>query len=668
MIVDLRRVVAAAVVKAVAEVTGETIDIPSVEDPPRPEFGDLAIPVALELGRSLGRPPRQLAEELLEWLEANPVAGVSRWQIAGPGYLNAFFDRGWVFDQILDTLGSVSDDQRLPSSVDIKQIVEHTSINPNKAAHIGHLRNACLGDTLARVVRSQGIDVEVQNYIDDTGVQVADVVLGFAEIRGLDAEAVAALPDPFDYACWDLYTEVTELLENNEVLQARRREVLLSLERQSGPEAELGAIIADRITSCHIATMERLGIRYDLLVREGDVVGLELWAAALEQLSTSDCVYFADGGKHDGCWMMRLEGLPGFEDLEEPDKVLVRSNGAATYVAKDIAYHMWKYGLLDDVFAYENYAEIPDTHVAYRSARPGSANARSMPGRFGGARSGFNVIDVRQSYLQQIVGVALAALTRDSQIEVSHTHFSYEMVALTPRTAETLGIPVAQDDQRKAYIEMSGRRGYGVKADDLLNVLEKRGATEVAKRNPELDAAEVDELGRQIAVGALRYFLVKFSRNKVIAFDLEEALSFEGETGPYLQYAGVRAHSIFAKLEERWGKSEEEVVSEARSMLAAGRLGSELVGEEASELWNLIVQLMRLEYVIEQTVTNLEISTLAKHAFGLAQAFNHFYHRYPILKEENEAKRALRILLAHVFRLHFSEVLSLLGIPLPERM
>lgn len=668
MITDLRRVVARAVVDAVAAVTGETIDVPAVEEPPRPEFGDLAIPAALELGRRLGRPPRQLAEELLEWLEANPAPGVSRWQIAGPGYLNAFFDRAWVLDQILDGLRGGSDGRSLPSAADIKEVVEHTSINPNKAAHIGHLRNACLGDTLARVLRDQGVRVEVQNYIDDTGVQVADVVLGFTDVRGLDAAAVAALPEPFDYACWDLYAEVTELLENDEAMKERRRDVLLALEQGSGPEAEVATVVSERISRCHIATMERLGIRYDLLVREGDVVGLDLWAVALEQLRSSDRVYFAEDGKHEGCWMMRLEGLPGFEDLEEPNKVLVRSNGAATYVAKDIAYHMWKYGLIDDVFAYEKFVEGPGDHVTYRSAHPGRPNTGPAPTGFGGATSGFNVIDVRQSYLQQIVSVALATVSEGSDAEVSHTHFAYEMVALTPRTAEALGIPVPDDDQRKAYIEMSGRRGYGVKADDLLNALQERGEAEVAERNPELEAAEIAELGRQIAVGALRYFLVKFSRNTVIAFDLDDALSFEGETGPYLQYAAVRARSIFDKIEERWGKNEEEVVRESRAALGAERLAAELEGEEAAELWNLVVQIIRLERVAEQAVAKLEISTLAKYAFGLAQAFNHVYHRYPILQEEDEVKRGLRILLTHAFKLRFSEVLGLLGIPLPERM
>ena len=328
--------------------------------------------------------------------------------------------------------------------------------------------------------------------------------------------------------------------------------MLLALEQGSGVEAEVARVVADRISHRHLATMRRLGIEYDLLVREGDVVGMNLWSVALERLQQSDRVYFAEDGKNAGCWVLQLEGVEGFEDLENADKILVRSNGTTTYVAKDIAYHMWKYGLLPDVFTYERFA-VDGEHVTYRSARAGGGHDDSLS--FGGADSGYNVIDVRQSYLQQIVGVALALLSEGSERKVEHTHFAYEMVALTPRTAEALGIPVADEDRDRAYVEMSGRRGYGVKADDLLNVLQERAAAEVADRNPELDEAARNELGRCIAVGALRYFLVRFNRNTVIAFDMDDALSFEGETGPYLQYAGVRARSIFQKIEERWEKS-----------------------------------------------------------------------------------------------------------------
>jgi arginyl-tRNA synthetase len=496
---------------------------------------------------------------------------------------------------------------------------------------------------------------------------VADVVLGFTRLRGQDAAAIAALPEPFDYACWDLYTEVTERLEADEELREARREVLVALERDAGEAAEIGRLIADRISRRHLQTMGRLGIGYDLLVREGDVVALELWAAALQQLQSSDRVYFAEEGKHAGCWVMRLEGVAGFEDLEEADKVLVRSNGTATYVAKDIAYHMWKYGLLANAFAFERFAEGPGEHVTYRSARPGAPGASTAPA-FGGADSGFNVIDVRQSYLQQIVTVALAALSESGGREVRHTHFAYEMVALTPRTAAALGIPVAEEDRRRPYVEMSGRRGYGVKADDLLDALIERAAAEVAERNPELTAAATEELGRRIAVGALRYFLVKYARNTVIAFDLDDALSFEGETGPYLQYAVVRARSIFDKISERWGLDADAAVRQSREALDPETRRELLHGDDAGDLWNLLVQLIRLDRAASQAVAGLEISTLAKYAFGLAQAFNQVYHRYPILQEENAAARALRILLTHAFLVRSVEVLELLGIPVPERM
>ena len=690
MISELRRRVATAVQEAVEATTGERIELPAVEDPPRPEFGDLAVPAALRLARELGRNPREVAEELLAWLEEHAVEGVSRWQIAGPGYLNAFFDKGWVLGRLIESLDATA--ERAPLFHDgagegdeqRKVVVEHTSINPNKAAHIGHLRNACMGDSLARILRHLGIDVEVQNYIDDTGVQVADVVLGFTDLRGLDPAAVAALPEPFDDTCWDLYTEVTERLEADDALQARRREILLALEEGDGAEAEMGSVIADRISRNHIETMERLDIHYDLLVREGDVIRLDLWSEAFDQLEGSDWVYYAEDGKHAGCWMMRLEGIKGFEALEEADKVLVRSNGTATYVAKDIAYHMWKYGLLERDFDYERFVEAPGGHVTWRSTVPGAGDLSGAEAKFGHSDSGVNVIDVRQSYLQQIVGIAINALSEGSGRDVRHTHFAYEMVALTPRTAEALGIPVSEEQRGRQYVEMSGRRGYGVKADDLLDALEERATAEVAERNPELDDEARRELGRQIAVAAARYFLVKFTRNAVIAFDLDDALSFEGETGAYLQYAVVRAGSIFEKMEERWGLTVADAVAAAYAGAALASEGAGSSGElarldqsglnelleeaEESDIWGLVLLLIRFERAVAVSSSTLEPSTLAKYAFSLAQAFNQVYHRYPILQEEDPAQRSLRVLLTHAFRTRLEEACGLLGIPIPRRM
>ncbi len=421
---DLREIVATAVQDAVAAVTGERIPLPQVEDPPRPEFGDLAIPAALELGRKLGRPPRQLAEELVAYLREHETEGVRRWEIAGPGYLNAFFDRGYVLGRLVDSLH----ESEPVAATGPKVVVEHTSINPNKAAHIGHMRNSILGDSLVRLLRHQGVPVEVHNYIDDTGVQVADVVMGFVDLRGLDAEAVRAMPDPFDYACWDLYTEVTARLESDERLAARRQEVLLALERGTGTEAEVGAVVVERIIRRHLETMARLGIEYDLLVHEADIVSMDLWSAAFERLKASEYVYFAEDGKHAGCWMMRLTEVSGFEDLKEPDKVLVRSNGAVTYVAKDIAYHMWRYGELESPFRYRKFSVSEDGHITWQSGGEGER----MP--FGDADHGFSVIDVRQAYLQSIVAVAVASMDPDGRTD-RHTHFEKTIRLLKKRQA-----------------------------------------------------------------------------------------------------------------------------------------------------------------------------------------------------------------------------------------
>ena len=679
MIAAVRRQVAEAVRFAVGEVIGEEIELPMVEDPPRPELGDLAVPVALQLARRLGRNPRELAELLLQHLERETVPGVARWSVEGPGFLNVVLDHAFLLGLLLAPRTLV----RRSANEDCKVIVEHTSINPNKAAHIGHLRNACLGDSLARTLAYQGHSVEVHNYIDDTGVQVADVVIGFLELEGLDAEGVRALPEPFDYTCWDLYTRISRRLVEDKSLQERRRAVLLALERSSGREAEVAAVVVERIVHRHLRTMRRLGINYDLLVKEGDVVRRDLWLEAFEKLQCTPAIYFAEKGKHNGCWMMRLQDVEGFEALEEADKVLVRSNGAATYVAKDIAYHLWKLGLLDRGLCYEPIPERGGHEVWQTTAQGG----QSKP--FGGGRTAFTVIDVRQSYLQSIVAQAVAILgAAEDETKRRLNHFAYEMVALSPSTAEALGIQVNESQSSKAFIEMSGRRGLGVKADDLLDELQRRATVEVAARNPDLGPDEQVEIGRLIAIGAARYFLLRFARNTVIVFDLDTALSFEGETGPYLQYAAVRARSIFEKLGSTWAISSAELLAciqrgfddgDAKGTLV-GRIGehlqplspidlrARLADDEHTEIAALILALSRNDEVVDLAVESLEISGIARYAFALAQQFNRFYHRYPILQAPDRRERWLRLLVAYAFHRRLSSLAGLLGIPLPQRM
>jgi len=661
---EIRRQIAAEIQRGLEEITGAAVDVPRVEDPPRREMGDLACTAALQVAKRLGRNPRELGQQLATMLTERGVAGVREFSVAGPGFLNMTLDRPAVLARLLGGFERVEPDRGT------KMLIEHTSINPNKAAHIGHLRNACMGDTLARIYRAMGYEVEVHNYIDDTGVQVADVVIGFLDLRGESPQDVRDLPEPFDYLCWDLYTDISERMAEEEGLQERRRNVLLALEHGDGVEAEMGEVVADRVVARHIRTMARLDIAYDVLVREGDILRLDLWSEAFERLKTSDQVRLAADGKHEGCWVMHLAGVKGFENLEEADKVLVRSNGVATYVAKDIAYHFWKYGLLERDFTYrpvrgvEGAVEV----VPYETA---GTTGEEMD--FGHADRAVTVIDVRQAYLQAVVAQAFAVIG-EGDARDSLTHFAYEMVALTPATAEALGIPVDANSAGRSFVEMSGRRGYGVKADDLIDELTERASAEVAIRNPDMDAQERDRTGAQLAVAAVRYFLLKYTRNAVIAFDMDDALSFEGETGPYIQYAAVRAARIFDKLSEELGY---DVGGAVEAGLVAGgedplgvrapTVGERLASDEG-ELWDLILALGRYEEAIQLAADSLEISVLAKYGFQLAQQFNRFYHSYPILQATDESDRALRVLVAYAFQRRLQDVLALLGIAVPDRM
>ena len=636
----------------------------AIDYAPTRALGDLAVPVAFELARRLRKPPRVIAQELAAAL--GTVDGFARIEAAPNGYLNCFLDRpAFLISRLTGAVAPAA------SAVDGKTIVEHTAINPNKAAHIGHLRNSALGDTLVRVLRFRGVPVEVQNYIDDTGVQVADVVVGFQTLEQASLEQVKALAAAprFDYYCWDLYARVTEWYEEDKARLAVRQQALHDIEHGGNPGAEMAAFIADAIVRRHLETMRRLHIDYDLLTWEGDILRLRFWAHAFEILKQQGTVYYATEGRLAGCWVMAIDdgespadGEPDTTDADDEgrEKVIVRSNGTVTYVGKDIAYQFWKFGLLGLDFKYRRFATRADGATLWATTS-GRDDAAGHPA-FGAAARTYNVIDVRQSYLQKLLKQALAAMGHTAQAERS-VHFSYEMVALSHETARQLGYQTAAEETKKPFVEVSGRKGLGVKADDLIDLLERTATAEVAKRNPDLPAADIEATGREIAVAAVRYFMVKYSRGKVIAFDIDEALSFEGESGPYLQYAAVRANNIFAKLEGRMGLGA-AAVREAVATLP----GDAIAGTEGDELWGLVLEAARLDEIVEQVVRSLEFSVLAKYAFGLAQAFNGFYHRAPILNEERADVRVWRAAGVAYVRSQLTAALDLMGIAVPVRM
>ena len=726
---------------------GEAVSV-TTSRPPKIEMGEIASPVCFELAKRLKRAPRQLAQEIASSIGA--IEGVERVEVAGGGYLNAFVERGAFFRAACESAGREAVGAAADSP---KAIVEHTAINPNKAAHIGHLRNAVIGDTFVRLLRAAGRRVEVQNYIDNTGVQVADVVLGFMQREEFSLEQVRALAKKeqprFDYYCWDLYAWVTQWLAEDKARLELRGKVMKEIEEGHGAVADMADFISTEILRTHLRTMDRLGIDYDLLSRESEVLGMKFWDAAFRMLKERGAIRLASSGKQAGCWIMPLnddidktvaalvrdvdytvdekqktmtltesgvkkcEGFLGIQDMYDPQhvetvdrlyqrlrsslssprqaeagenaeegiadaKIIVRSNGTVTYVGKDIAYHLWKFGLLERDFHYAKFHTHPDGHIAWATTMDGASGGTDGVPKFGNAQEVFNAIDSRQKYPQQVVREGLRALGFEQQ--ANHlTHIAYDVVGLTPRCAAELGYTLSEEDAKRPYVEMSGRKGQGVKADDLLDQMEKQALAEVEARHRDFTGAERASIAHAITMGALRYFLLKYTRGTIIAFDFKDALSFEGETGPYAQYAVVRARSIWRKREEKDSSSHG-----AGAAAAAGAAHAEsatnvdailssaatkfLAPPAGNDLWELALLAGSLDARVQAAVDAQEPAFVAKYAFELAQAFNVFYHKHHILSEEDAEKRAFLLRLTELVERQLVAALDLLGIEAPEKM
>ena len=674
-------------VKRVYGLDADSLPALVVEYPPDRKLGDLSFPLAFELASRLRKAPKTIASEIVASLE--PIEYIDRVEASKNGYINFYFNRKkFLLERLKPTPPTVTTE---PDSTPIKTIVEHTAINPNKAAHVGHLRNATLGDTLVRLLRHQGHPVEVQNYIDNTGVQVADVVLGFQSIENLDLKGVKTLSETtrFDYYCWDLYAKVTTWYDKSKDRLKHRARTLHNIENEDNVDAPMAKLIAERIVRCHLKTMARINVGYDLIAWEGDILSLEFWAKAFDILKRSGVIFKQNNGKLSGCWVMPIEDTSDPEKTpaknipfnnsgdasstatlsthdEEPvdetqEKVIVRSDGTVTYVGKDIAYQFWKFGLLGKDFYYKSLnVTFNDAPLWSTSASPSTSDSTVHP-RFGSASRTYNVIDTRQAYLQKLLQQALIAMGHVEEARRS-IHFSYEMVALSHTTARELGLE--PENPERPFVEVSGRKGFGVKADDLLDRMLEKARTEVATRNQDLTTEECTQIARMIATAAIRYFMIKFSRGRVIVFDIDEALSFEGESGPYIQYALVRANNILKKLQQRTGENEKDIVQ------ALPKIDSSAInlGHEGDEAWDLIVESSRLDEIVDQSVRTLELSVLAKYAFGVAQQFNAFYHRFPIINEPETGIRMYRAAAVSYFKTQMTQTISLMGFEIPTRM
>ena len=635
------------------------IDLPSivVEQPPKVEMGEYALPLAFELAKTFRKAPRKIAEEIVAGVGA--IEGFEKLDLAGAGYINARMNRAALAAALIADEKPPVD---LPSG---KILVEHSSINPNKAAHIGHLRNAILGDTFVRLLQYAGRQVDVQNYIDNTGVQVADVVVGFLHLEKKSRSEIEQLirQSRFDYYCWDLYARVSQWYGESEENLKRRAELLHAIEERNNETAAIADLISVAVLRRHLETMDRLDIEYDFLPRESEILHLHFWDAAFEKLKAGGVLFYETEGKNKGCWVMRRAGAnPTAETAElaeEDQKVIVRSNGTVGYVGKDIAYHLWKFGLLGRDFRYRKFYRYPNQHQCWISAVDGEPDHP----HFGDVSEIYNVIDARQAEAQNTVIEALRGLGYNEQAD-HYAHFSYEMVALTPRCAAELGYELSQEDKTRAYIEVSGRKGFGVKADDLIDTLIASARKEVDARHEQLSDSERASIANQIAVGALRYFMLKYTKASVIAFDFKDALSFEGETGPYAQYAVVRATNIFRKA----GLDPEAFGRDGACPVSSEHCDQFLNDDFGTEIWELWLTASQTSYILDQCIATTEPAYAAKHAFQLAQFFNNFYHRHHILTEPDEARKKFLLATVAVVRRELIRVLACMGISVPPVM
>ncbi|MEG9431551.1 arginine--tRNA ligase [Terriglobus sp. ADX1] len=640
------------------EVTGANI---ATELPPNIALGEIATPVAFELAKRLRKAPKMIAAELAG--ELNGIDGVATVEVAGAGYLNVKLDRAAITKRIAKGEHSDIGGEGL-------RLVEHTSINPNKAAHVGHLRNAILGDSFARLLRKDayksGYPTVVQNYIDNTGVQVADVVVGLLQLEGKSPADVDALigdliarGERVDYYLWDLYARVSQWYDSDadqkEARKKLRLDTLHHIEEGNNEIAKVADLVATAVLERHLETMERLSIEYDFLPRESEILHLHFWEAARQLMVERGVLYLETEGKNKGCWVMRRPGAEVVEGPDEDAKVIIRSNGTVTYVGKDIAYHLWKFGLLPGRdFGYKIFREY-ETHPCWISTMHGE----TPHPHYGQAAAIYNVIDSRQNDPQANVVESLRALGY-TEAAANYTHINYAMVALTPRCAVDLGYTLSDADKEKQYLEVSGRKGFGVKADDLLDRLIAAAKSEVDARHPEDPESQRQRSAEQIAVGALRYFMLKYTRNTIIAFDFRDALSFEGETGPYVQYSAVRAANILKKA----GVTDQHAIHD----IADVDLAPYFEGEAGDSLWAMWLILSRVTTIVEQAIAAAEPAIVARFAFQLAQEFNNFYHRNHVLNETDPERKKLLLATAAVASRELTRVLGWLGIEVPLSM
>ena len=612
-----------------------------VSEPPQHAFGDLSCNVAFLLSKHLKKPPTKIATELAEAIRPRLQRSYILSADPAGGYINFRANYARLSQATLSHVLSNPENYGYPNSgQDMHIVIEHTSINPNKALHVGHMRNVIIGDTLYRIMRATNHRTTVLNYIDDSGVQIADIVVGF-KFAGFPV-APPTKNQKFDHYCGDeVYVKINEIYEKDPQVAEKRNLVLKEIEEGKSEIARFAMDITLRVLQEQLKTCWRMKAHYDLLNFETHIVGSKLWSKAFELLKSNGIAKYETEGKNKGCWV--IEG----KEKEEEDKVLVRSDGTATYIAKDIPYAAWKLGLVEDPFYYQEYTKQWDGSTLYATTLADGSNSKSIGKKFNGGQRVITIIDSRQSRLQRIISQVLSKIG----VGGSHKYFhlSYEAVTLSSDTAKEFGIDIGD----RQFMHMSGRKGIYVNADYVLDALHTKAYKEVKTRNPDFSDQQLNNIADEISISAIRYNMIKQDLDKIITFDIKESLSLEGDTGPYLQYAYARSQRILEK-------SEQSIIA-GKTDFAFDRLTNE------SEI-ALIKEIAKLDLAVENAAKSLSPKSLARYAYNLAMTFNLFYEKVPVLREQDNEVRMARLGLVKAFGIALKNTLEVLGITALDRM
>ncbi|MFH0792124.1 MAG: arginine--tRNA ligase [bacterium] len=590
-------------------------------------YGDYATSIALRLAKDIKQSSLGIAEKIKSILEGLNSGYFSKIEIAGPGFINFFLSDNYLRKQVREIIKKGEKYGEVNIGKKKKVIVEHTSVNPNKAMHIGNLRNAILGDSIGRLLRKVGYSVEIENYIDDTGSQVADTVTAILYLNKKPKNK-----QMFDDFCWDIYAEINRLYETEPQLLEKKKEVIKKIEEGNNKTADLTEEVSNKVLQCHLQRLAEFGIFYDLLVYESDVIRSGFWEKAFKQLKNNPRFILETQGEQKGCWILKYEGSGG-------NKIFVRNDGTKIYTAKDTAYHLWKFGLLKKDFLYKRWSWKIGNKKIWKTSQGGIHK-----NNFGRADKIINVIDERQSYPQEMVKLALKSLGFEKEADNYH-HLAYGVVYLSPLTAKELKIDISDN---KPFYAMAGRKGIGIKISDLVELLTKNIKEKERDRTEEITKDKEFATSLEIAVGAIRHYILKYNYRSQVIFDYDQALSLNGNTGPYLQYSHVRAAGILrkaGKFKYQFDKKEDLSPSER----------------------GMIKSLSRWPEIVEETGRDFAISRITDYAFELSSCFHLFYEKNPVIKAKGIVKD-FRLTLVFAYQKIISDVLSVMGISSPKRM